>query len=1040
MSNEESNITSPIPKRFRLLSKLALVGLLFGLFYWFIRNTLGSYSGRHTRQELPLGAVTGAVRHDCYDPLYRDPIGPVPRASYFVVRLRAAAGELTEAQVIYYSMGSQRETLLPMNLTNGNAQYDWWEATLFSGNVESLLYYAFRCLWKGGEFFYVYQDKPFGVGVARTDFGPWENRWSLAVYSPEFKTPDWVKNAVAFYHVFPDRFRNGDLDNDPTNETTFCYGRPIFKHEEWNELPYDPSIPNSPYQYAYENQYYGGDLQGVFNKLDYLIDLGVDVIYFMPIFSSPSCHGYDTSSWEQVEKRLGSNELFEKLVQAAHSKGMHVLLDGVFGTSSSDSKYFDRFRRYFPPNKGACAFEDSPYHSWYQFIPSNSGPCYDHSWYESWWSVYENLPALVTYRREVQDFFYRANDSIAKRWCRISDGFRLDSPQQISHDYWSGFRTAVKQVKSDAFIVGEAWHWTGDYINHGWEWDSTTNYQLMTYLLCFWRDNQYLDNDHIWGQNDPVSPMSPSQFIYTIQQLSNWYAPEAWYSMLNMLSSHDTSRALFVLDHNAQKNDPTIFTKDYDWSDALGRLRGAFSLLMSLAGVPMIYYGDEVGLVGPQNLGITHLWEDDPFSRLSYPWLDASGTPWAKHLRTEEGQNYIRNHVRLLLKVRKEYKALRVGNMQPLVTDDDRGILVLLRGDPNTEDIALVAMNRGREGWKKRQQIRINIRSINLPEGLAFYDVMGQANDEKELIANPQDGYLRFNLEPWETAILVPKDKDTWKEALRRKPPKLTGLRLNFEPPNRNKPNMTVSLEWDPVAPNSDGSERSVSYLISRSLLPFQGYEIVGETLNTMFMDVIDAFIAGEETHPVIIPGGFGDTSTSENTNNNNLEKRNTSSINNHNPSNNGYPGILFPRANSYARIRLQTEPNLMTEINDNNKKHHENHRYSFMTWQRLRRDGTTKPTNSLGSERTIYYMVAAVDTQTKLVGDQVDEPLYVRVPMTGKESSLNGTNTNRSFVLLMTLLILSSILLIAAAWSFHQFRSRFTLSSSSEERMPLTC
>jgi len=150
---------------------------------------------------------------------------------------------------------------------------------------------------------------------------------------------------------------------------------------------------------------------------------------------------------------------------------------------------------------------------------------------------------------------------------------------------------------------------TGDYINHGFEWDSTTNYQLMTFVLSFWRDNQYLDNDHIWGQNDPVSPMSPSQFIYTIEQLSDLYAPEAWYSMLNMLSSHDTSRALFVLDHQAQKNDPTIFHDNYDWSDALARLRGAFSLLMTLAGVPMIYYGDEVGLWSSES------WSDSVMGR-----------------------------------------------------------------------------------------------------------------------------------------------------------------------------------------------------------------------------------------------------------------------------------------------------------------------------------------------------------------------------------------------------------------------------------------
>ncbi|GJQ11212.1 hypothetical protein GpartN1_g3003.t1 [Galdieria partita] len=1024
-------------KYFKVLVHVVVWGLLLGLVYWFWNTYFNRTSnGRNAAGGLPIGAATGAVKHDCRDPLYRDPTGPIPRGSQFVVRLRSAAGELTAAQVIFYNSGRQQEQLISMNLTNGNAKYDWWESTLSAGPIEGVLFYAFRCVWKGGEFFYVYQNKPFGVGTAKTDFGPWESRWSLAVYSPEFQTPNWVKDAVAFYHIFPDRFRNGNLSNDPNNQTTFCYGRRIFQHQEWNELPYDPSIPNSPFQYAYENQYYGGDLKGILDKLDYLIDLGVDVIYLMPIFQSPSCHGYDTSSWEDVEERLGDNALFENLAQVIHSKGMHILLDGVFGTSSSDSKYFDRFRRYYPPTRGACAFPDSPYHSWYQFIPSKDGPCYDHLWYESWWSVYENLPALVTYRREVQDFFFRANDSIAKRWCRIADGFRLDSPQQISHEYWSGFRTAVKQVKSDAFIVGEAWHWTGDYINHGFEWDSTTNYQLMTYVLSFWRDSQYLDNDHIWGQNDPLSPMSPSQFIYTIEQLSDLYAPEAWYSMLNMLSSHDTSRAVFVLDHQAQKNDPSIFHEDYDWSDALARLRGAFSLLMSLAGVPMIYYGDEVGLVGPQNLGVTQLWEDDPYCRLSFPWLDASGTPWAKHLRTEQGQNITRSHVQLLLKARREIRALRTGSIQPLVMDDSRGILVLLRGDPRTTDIAIVAINRGREGWKKRQQVRINIRSINLPEGLGFYDFMGQVKER--VVSNPQDGYIRFNLEPWETCILIPEDKNAWRKALERRPPALTGLQAIVDR-NMHRPNTTVILSWDPVAPHADGTERKVIYVVSRSLLSSRGFEVVGETWDTQWKDIVDSFLAGEETQPrPLVPGTIGDTSN---------EAPSSEESNSHNQSQpwpsdqeQGYPGILFPRKwiPSHARIRLDSlDKNDMVSYSKVESGQDISIGQSLLFHVRhwIRRDANSESNNSgLGTERTIYYMVEAMDTETKLLGDDTANPLSVKVPFISRNDRQYSQLTKNLRVSTLPWLLGGVMVLSLLLWTIiHKSLPRRRVTHSEE-------
>lgn len=570
---------------------------------------------------------------------------------------------------------------------------------------------------------------------------------------------------------------------------------------------------------------------------------------------------------------------------------------------------------------------------------------------------------------------------------------------------------------------------TGDYINHGFEWDSTTNYQLMTFVLSFWRDNQYLDNDHIWGQNDPVSPMSPSQFIYTIEQLSDLYAPEAWYSMLNMLSSHDTSRALFVLDHQAQKNDPTIFHDNYDWSDALARLRGAFSLLMTLAGVPMIYYGDEVGLVGPQNLGVTQLWEDDPYCRLSFPWLDASGTPWALHLRTEQGQNIARNHVKWLLKARKEIRALRTGALQPLVTDDSRGILVLLRGDPRTTDIAIVAINRGRAGWKKRQQIRVNIRSINLPEGLALYDFMGQVKER--IISNPKDGYIRFNLEPWETCILIPEDTNAWRRALERRPPALTGLLATV----RYKPNITVALQWDPVAPRADGTERKVTYLISRSLFPTRGFEVVGETWDTQWNDIVDSFLAGEETQVVIDEGTFEDTSSD----NSPPSPEETPSNNQSSPwlSDQGYPGILFPRkwSPSHARIRLATDLDKNeNKVIPSNAKHSQDNRKLFMSW--IRKDVNSE-NNPLGKERTIYYKVAAMDLETKLVGDDSsNNPLSVQVPFTNKNEK--PSNITKVIWNASTLSWLLSVVLVSSLVLWFIVRQIISRRRVSEEHTPL--
>lgn len=566
----------------------------------------------------------------------------------------------------------------------------------------------------------------------------------------------------------------------------------------------------------------------------------------------------------------------------------------------------------------------------------------------------------------------------------------------------------------------------------------------MTYVLSFWRDSQYLDNDHIWGQNDPVSPMSPSQFIYTVEQLSDLYAPEAWYSMLNMLSSHDTSRAVFVLDHQAQKNDPSIYNEDYDWSDALARLRGAFSLIMVLAGVPIIYYGDEVGLVGPQNLGVTQLWEDDPYCRLSFPWLDASGTPWAKHLRTEQGQNMTRSHVQLLLKARKEIRALRTGSIQPLVTDDSRGILVLLRGDPRTTDIALVAINRGTAVWKKRQQIRINIRSINLPEGgLGWYDFMGQVKER--IVSNPRDGYIRFNLDPWETSILVPDDKNAWRRALERRPPALTGLQAIVDR-NMHKPNTTVILEWDPVAPNADGTERKVTYLVSRSLLPSRGFEVVGETWNTQLHDIVDSFLAGEETQPQrVVPGSTGDTSNSA---------PYTEDSNPVNQSNSwpfdegqGYPGILFPKRwiPSQARIRLVSFGNTIDHRIGGNTvtewKQDLSMRKTLLShvqhW--LGKDANPNQNNNwLGTERTIYYLVVAVDMETKLLGDDPIDPVSVRVPFSNKNVRQYSNAANTLMVSKLPWLLGVVIVLPLLLWVIIRKNLSKRTMAQREETTPL--
>ncbi|KAK4538819.1 hypothetical protein CDCA_CDCA20G4844 [Cyanidium caldarium] len=794
------------------------------------------------------------VVHDAYDERFRVPQGALERAIPFTVRVRAPRGLLTGVSVLLYNVAHQTVTKSAMHVGNYDADTEWWysDYSLSTGEVASLLSYSFECSWRRGTFFLLYDAANLGVSRPARYPSLLESQWTVATYNPEFSTPDWLKDGVAVYHILPDRFRNGDRRNDPTPNNTYCYGAPVFYHASWHEPMYDPQEPDRPWTGAYQNQFYGGDLQGVLDKLDYLQDLGIDILYLMPVFQSPSYAGYDVSDFEGVSRALGGTDLLLRLTEEAHRRGMHVILDGIFGTASSDSVLFDRYRRFQRERGtvGACTSRDSPYHDFFTFIRTNiKGPCFDGNWYLSWWGRYDTLPTLRTEDPAVQMYMFRANHSIARRWLADppgtdntnntsaavssgADGWRLDSPQQLSANFWAGFRQAVKTKNADACIIGEAWHFTGDSINHGAGWDSWTDYLVLSAVLQFWRDSELRDNDHD-GSNPVLTPITATAFASRVYALQALYAPEAFHASLNMLSSHDTSRALFLLDHQAQRYDPSVYSRDYDWSDALSRLRGAFALIATLPGVPTIYYGDEVGLVAPQQLGAgsdRRLWSDDPYCRVTMPWLDEDRDayqPWARHLRTESGQAYVRDTVRRLLHARREHAALRRGRYRLLLTDDERGVVAFVRGSyPEVPgmpvDIAVVVQYRGVPNRTERAEatVAIDVRDTDMPlRTVEYHDYMGVA---RSVNLDAASGTLYVTLPLRETAVVVPRNLSQLEAAWRRRPPMVPQVNVSVD----HRGNMAVQLEWERQA-GCDPDDGCV-YVVKRSVLPDSGFREVG--------------------------------------------------------------------------------------------------------------------------------------------------------------------------------------------------------------------
>ena len=414
------------------------------------------------------------------------------------------------------------------------------------------------------------------------------NRFRLLVYRADFATPEWFREAT-MYHIFLDRFRrraetkpHGDGVLDPDWEN----GMPQYVEHTGDELA--------------NNVFFGGNLQGVCEKLDFLQGLGVTVLYLSPIFEAASNHRYDTGDYEVVDSLLGGADAFRQLLDEAHARGMRVILDGVFNHTGDDSKYFNRRGHY--PTVGAYQSEASPWSGWYRFreFPED---------YECWWGI-RILPRLNHGDPACRRYF-TGRDGIGAKWIRAgADGWRLDVADELSNAFLDELRasvkTAGKESGRDPLILGEVWENAADKVAYGemrrylWggQLDSVMNYPFRNAALAFLCDG---DCDF---------------FRRTLTELYASYPRAVSDSLMNLLGTHDTARILTVL------GDPT---EGADLSNsALARRRlsparraVAKRLLMlgsvlqfTVFGIPSVYYGDEAGVEGYH----------DPFCRMPYPW------------------------------------------------------------------------------------------------------------------------------------------------------------------------------------------------------------------------------------------------------------------------------------------------------------------------------------------------------------------------------------------------------------------------------------
>lgn len=768
--------------------------------------------------------------HNSRDGLYRNPGGPVLTGTDVTLRFRAACGDLTGAQVRIWNDRSNIQTISNMTLVQQEGQYEWWEITLPASALSTVYWYRF--IAHDGTATAYYEDDGARNGGWGQTFGESpDNSWQMTHYDPAFDTPDWVKNAV-IYQIFTDRFRDGDPSNiTPAGSFFYNETTTIIRSNatDWNTPICDPRDGGSDCPGVYSQNFYGGDLQGIINQLDYLETLGVTALYLNPIFESPSNHKYDTTDFSIIDDNFGDLALFQSFVTEAGARGMSVILDGVFNHTSSDSIYFDRYGRY--AEVGACEDENSPYRDWYYFqdVAPGSGPCVgsdgtpNAATYTSWFG-FDSLPKLNASIQEVRDLIWAGGStSIARFWVEEgADGWRLDVGGDVdpgtlndpNNTYWEGFRDAVHQSNPETYIVGEEWGNATSWVMDN-QWDATMNYQFSSLMLSFWRDAPFVDNDHNSGSSAGIlNPLTPSQLN---EGLLNWierYPPEALAAMMNLLGSHDTNRALFMLDHNAAlgTDDTLLDNPNYDWSEAIERLKGVILLQMTLPGAPTIYYGDEVGTVGP----ITYdgsTWQDDPYNRVPYPWLDETGTPFYTHLQSQSNQDALYNYYALLTGARNTHPALRTGSFDPLLVDDTNDLYAYGRKMADHSDAAVVILNRaGTMSNPITQTVTLDLSGY-LPYGTNFTETL--SGDAYIVDAS---GLLTVTVPGQSGAVLVLNG------LIAAPPAAVDDLVVDQEYSEE------LEIDWNPAL-------NATSYDIYRSNLSGGGYEWITSTVATNYIN-----------------------------------------------------------------------------------------------------------------------------------------------------------------------------------------------------------
>ncbi|MBN2007417.1 MAG: Ig-like domain-containing protein [Anaerolineae bacterium] len=737
-----------------------------------------------------------ALEHDSRSDFYRQPYGAVPMGTGITLRFRTYAGDVTGVRARIWDTKAAAQTVRAMTkvatVPGVTFDYDIWELDLTAPSYLTILYYRF-IVNDGSDVVFYEDDALMDGGLGQALDTSKDNSWQIDVYDPAADSPDWAKDAV-IYQIFPDRFRNGVSANDPVSGTFFYEETPTVNAPQWNFIIPDPRI-SGQWEGSYSKLFYGGDLQGIIDKLDYLHEMGINTLYLNPIFESPSNHKYDATSYELIDDNFGDEATFITLTTELEERGMHLILDGVFNHTASDSYYFDRYRRY--DTVGACESVDSPYRSWYYFrpaTPAGTGECDGDTTYEAWWG-FKSLPKLNTTNVEaVRTYIYSGTNAIARYWLgKGADGWRLDVAGDVDSSFWQDWRDDIRDADPEAITIAEEWGDASRFLL-GDQLDSSMNYRFRNAIIGVLRETDWTDT------NSTIKALSVSQFDSAMHGIEEDYPSEAFYAMMNLVGSHDVNRVLIPLD---QDGDPT----DEDYSDGKMRQKMLAIIQMTMPGAPTVYYGDEVALTGfgeatPGNAG--GVFYSDPYNRQPYPWADAEGYDELPAWR--QADLTMREHYSATAAIRNEHPALRTGSFDTLLVDDTNSLYAYGRRQGN--DIAIVGANLD----NVTHTITIDVAGY-LPTALHLTD---QLNGGVYTVTTNQ--IVVANVPPmWGAILTVDAAQDVTAPAA---PLDLAATEGDGE----------VALAWT-VVPGA------ASYNVYRSYVSGGGYELIGNAASATYVD-----------------------------------------------------------------------------------------------------------------------------------------------------------------------------------------------------------